>query len=200
LLFPQRSDRKGLDVALTKSVMSVSEFESVYRANFDAIWRTLRRMGVPDKDATDAAQEVFLIAYRRLDEFEGRSTMKTWLFGIAFRVASNRRRAGLSQREVLGEHALAAVEPEGNLELELEQRQQLRLLERALSTLPLDQRAVFTMYEMEGLTGHEIASALELPAGTVRSRLRLARAAFTRSVRKLTGDSRPLREALGGGR
>jgi RNA polymerase sigma-70 factor, ECF subfamily len=187
-------------VALTKSVMSVSEFESVYRANFDAIWRTLRRMGVPDKDATDAAQEVFLIAYRRLAEFEGRSTMKTWLFGIAFRVASNRRRSSPSQREVLGEHALAAAEAEGNLELELEQRQQLRLLERALSALPLDQRAVFTMYEMEGLTGDEIAFALELPAGTVRSRLRLARAAFTRSVRQLTGDSGPVREASGGGR
>jgi RNA polymerase sigma-70 factor, ECF subfamily len=187
-------------VALTKSVMSVSEFESVYRANFDAIWRTLRRMGVPDKDATDAAQEVFLIAYRRLAEFEGRSTMKTWLFGIAFRVASNRRRAGPSQREVLGDHALAIAEPEGNLELELEQRQQLQLLERALAALPLDQRAVFTMYEMEGLTGDEIAAALELPAGTVRSRLRLARTAFTRAVGKLTMDTGPLREALGGQR
>jgi RNA polymerase sigma-70 factor, ECF subfamily len=179
------------------SVMSVSEFEGVYRTHFDAVWRTLRRLGVPDKDATDAAQEVFLIAYRRLAEFEGRSSMKTWLFGIAFRVASNRRNRGSHRREVMDDGLVEALGVVSNFETEMEQRDLLRLLERVLDRLPLEQRAVFTLYEMEGLTGDEIAAALGVPAGTVRSRLRLAREAFSAQARSLPRD--PIPQALAGG-
>jgi RNA polymerase sigma-70 factor (ECF subfamily) len=179
------------------SVMSVSEFEGVYRTHFDAVWRTLRRLGVPEKDATDAAQEVFLIAYRRLAEFEGRSSMKTWLFGIAFRVASNRRNRGSQRREVMDEGLVEALGVASNFETEMEQRDLLRLLERVLDRLPLEQRAVFTLYEMEGLTGDEIAAALGVPAGTVRSRLRLAREAFSVQARSLRRELVP--QALAGG-
>jgi RNA polymerase sigma-70 factor, ECF subfamily len=178
-------------------VMPISEFEGVYRTHFDAVWRTLRRLGVPEKDATDAAQEVFLIAYRRLAEFEGRSSMKTWLFGIAFRVASNRRNRGSQRREVMDDGLVEALGVTSNFETEMEQRDLLRLLERVLDRLPLEQRAVFTLYEMEGLTGDEIAAALGVPAGTVRSRLRLAREAFSSQARALRRELVP--QALAGG-
>lgn len=178
-------------------VMPVSEFEGVYRTHFDAVWRTLRRLGVPEKDATDAAQEVFLVAYRRLSEFEGRSSMKTWLFGIAFRIAANRRNRGSHRREVMDEGLVEALGVASNLETEMEQRDMLRLLERILDRLPLEQRAVFTLYEMEGLTGDEIAAALGVPPGTVRSRLRLAREAFSAQARAARRELAP--RALAGG-
>jgi RNA polymerase sigma-70 factor (ECF subfamily) len=173
----------GVRAHSASSVISVSEFEGVYRTHFDAVWRTLRRLGVPEKDATDAAQEVFLIAYRRLAEFEGRSSMKTWLFGIAFRVASNRRNRGSQRREVMDDGLVEALGVASNFETEMEQRDLLRLLERVLDRLPL--------------TGDEIAAALGVPAGTVRSRLRLAREAFSAQARSLRRELAP--QALAGG-
>ena len=67
--------------------------EKKARANFDAIWRTLRRMGVPDKDATDAAQEVFLKAFTQLKNFEGRGSLEGWLTRITVTTCINILRA-----------------------------------------------------------------------------------------------------------
>ena len=158
--------------------MVISEFESAYRAHFGSVWRTVRRLGVAEKDAIDAAQEVFVIAYRRRDEFEGRSTVRTWLLGIAFRVAAARRNSATARCEELGDEAVSRAAIARDPETELEGRQLLRALDALLDELPIEQRAVFTMFEMEGLTGEEIAEVLGVPVGTVRSRLRLARKAF----------------------
>ncbi len=158
-------------------------FEAAYRAHFADVWRTLRRLGVAERDALDATQEVFVVAYRRWQEFEGRSTVKTWLLGIAYRVAADRRRSAPVRREVLAERAVAATEVDP--EAEVEQRDLAHVLEQILERLPLEQRAVFTMFEMEGLTGEEIATALGVPVGTVRSRLRLARQAFCQATQRL---------------
>jgi RNA polymerase sigma-70 factor (ECF subfamily) len=170
--------------ALIQDVTQVAAFESVYRAHFAAIWRTVRHLGIPEKDAIDAAQEVFLVAYRKWNEFEGRSSVKTWLYGIAFRVACGRRRRAPARREVLGDDAVALVEPRSDLTNELEQRDLLRVLESVLEALPIEQRVVFTLFEIEGLSGDEIAEALGTPAGTVRSRLRLARQTFANAVKR----------------
>jgi RNA polymerase sigma-70 factor (ECF subfamily) len=160
-------------------------FEAVYREHFASIWRAVQRFGVAERDAADAAQEVFMIAYRRQDEFEGRSRTRTWLFGIAFRVAAGRRRLASTQREVLGEEAMHAARAlaDDDPEASAMQRELRSLLQQGLDALPFEQRAVFSMFELEGLSGEEIAQALELPEGTVRSRLRLARAAFSRAIR-----------------
>lgn len=161
------------------------DFESLYRAHFACVWRALRRFGVADKDATDLTQEVFLTACRRLENFEARSSVKTWLIGIAYGLAANYRRNASTRREVL-EGDWLGNEPCGEDSQErLEQREQLRQLERVLLAMPLDQRAVLTMFEMEGLTGEEIADVLQIPLGTVRSRLRHARVAFLEAVGEL---------------
>jgi RNA polymerase sigma-70 factor, ECF subfamily len=160
------------------------QFEAAYRAHFASVWRTVRHLGVAEKDALDATQEVFVVALRRWPEFEGRSTVKTWLFGIAYRVAADRRRSATARREVLTDNAGTelSTDPWGDLE-----QQDLEcLLGRVLDSLPLEQRAVFTMFEMEELTGEEISAALGVPLGTVRSRLRLARQAFSRAARRLS--------------
>lgn len=159
-------------------------FEAVYREHFASIWRAVQRFGVCERDAADAAQEVFVIAHRRFLEFEGRSSWRTWLFGIAFRVAAGRRRLAREQREVLAPPSLdAEPDPSEDPEAAAMRRELHGLLQLGLEALPLEQRAVFTMFELEGFSGEEIAVALQEPEGTVRSRLRLARATFSRVVK-----------------
>lgn len=172
-------------------------FEAIYRAHYADIWRCMRRLGVSDREAQDATQEVFLIALKKLDEFEGRSALRTWLIGIAYRVAANRRRRADTNREVLGDQALAVAELESGVTWKQDEKDSLQLLERVLESLPLEQRAVFTMFELEELSGDEIAKALAIPVGTVRSRLRLAREHFARRVRELSQIER-LRTRAGG--
>src|SRR5882724_509457 len=71
---------------------AVPGFSAIYDAYFDFVWRSLRRLGVPEATLDDAAQDVFVVVHRRLPEFEARSTVKTWLFGIVLRVVATHRR------------------------------------------------------------------------------------------------------------
>lgn len=158
------------------------EFEELYRAHHDFVWRTLRRMGVGERDAMDAGQKVFLIAHRRLAMFDGRSTVKTWLCGIALRVASDYRRSAVVRREVLVADTPTDASREADQLQRLEGRERLAILDEILSEMPIEQRAVFVLFELEELSGEEIAALLAVPEGTVRSRLRLARRAFSKSV------------------
>jgi RNA polymerase sigma-70 factor (ECF subfamily) len=154
-------------------------FRQLYEANIGFVWRALRRLGVPEADTADAAQEVFLVAHRKQSEFEGRSAASTWLFGIALRVASDRRKRADVRRQVLDEDAVAAAPDVAADGRRAEERAHATdLLQRALDALPLEQRAVFLLFELEGMTSAEIAEAVGCPIGTVYSRLRLAREAF----------------------
>jgi RNA polymerase sigma-70 factor (ECF subfamily) len=164
-----------------------AEFRAMYDAHFPFVWRSLRRLGVREADAYDLAQKVFLTAYFKLPEFEGRSRLSTWLFGICQRVASDYRRSAPVRREVttdaaeLDRHGAAPDQPGATLEAS----QRARTLEAILNKLPDAQRDVFVLFELEGLSGEAIAELLQLAVGTVRSRLRLAREQFSREVKRL---------------
>jgi RNA polymerase sigma-70 factor (ECF subfamily) len=160
-------------------------FEDVYREHFRFVWRSLRRLGVPESDVADAAQDVFLVVHRRQGEFEGRSKMTTWLFGICLNVARDRKKLAHNRRRSDDEAPLDnAVDETIDIVGDAERSQALRLLESLLEMLPLEQRAVFILFEMEGLGGDAIAETLEIPLGTVHSRLRLAREAFERNLKR----------------
>jgi len=167
--------------------------QGLYEEHFQFVWKSLRRLGVQECDAADAVQDVFIVVHRKLSEFEGRSRVTTWLFGIAMRVARDRQKLAYTRRRVDDEDAVAACVDEGvDLFAEAERRQGLQLLEMILDTMPLEQRAVFTLFELDSLTGEAIAELLELPLGTVYSRLRLAREVFQKSVARLRArDQRP---------
>ena len=172
------------------------DFEELYRTHHDFVWRTLRRMGVGERDAMDAGQKVFLIAHRRLATFDGRSTVKTWLCGIALRVASDYRRSAVSRREVLVAEAPGDNSHEAEQLQRLVERERLAILDQVLSEMPVEQRAVFVLFELEEMSGEEIAALLAVPEGTVRSRLRLARRAFSKSV--ASRQTQSVRIAAGG--
>jgi RNA polymerase sigma-70 factor (ECF subfamily) len=168
-------------------------FDDVYDQHFEFVWRTLRRLGVPEADLPDVSQEVFLVVHRRLADFVERAKVTTWLFRIAVRAARDRRRSARVRREIAVEEPVdAAVDPFADPSRDLERADDRALLEQALASLDEDQREVFTAFELEGLTGDAIAAALELPLGTVYSRLRLGRARFRQSLARLSAcHSRP---------
>lgn len=164
------------------------DFRALYDAHFDFVWRSLRRLGVREPDVLDLAQKVFLTAHVKLAEFEGRSLVSTWLFGIAQRVASDYRRSALIRREVSTDNAeLEAVTTcQEDFSAESDARRRARAAEAILNKLPEPQRTVFVLFELEEMSGQDIATLLNISVGTVRSRLRLARDAFRREVKRLS--------------
>jgi RNA polymerase sigma-70 factor (ECF subfamily) len=159
----------------------------VYAEHTDFIWKTLHRLGVREPFIEDIFQEVFVVVLRRLDSFDGHSAMTTWLFGICLRVArSYRRRAHFRRERVVAEVSDVAspVSSERTPEEELEHREAEARLRDILDRLDLEQRAVFVMFEFDGLSCQEIADMIGIPLGTVHSRLHRARAAFARNAER----------------
>jgi RNA polymerase sigma-70 factor, ECF subfamily len=159
-------------------------------AHFDFVWRSLRRLGLSSADADDGAQEVFVVVSRKLADIAAQSE-KRFLFATALRVASTRRR-GLKRRREEPRAWPGDEEPESSRERSEPGPERLAELARArrdlneiLDTMKLEQRAVFVLYELEEMTVPEIASLLDLPVGTVSSRLRHAREEFDLSLRRL---------------
>lgn len=196
-LVPERGLERGAANATSASpaqatVMSTSppDFRAIYDAHFDFVWRSLRRLGVREPDALDLTQKVFLTAHVKLPEFEGRSQISTWLFGIAQRVASDYRRSALIRREISTDHAELDAVPSSPAEFsaDSEERQRARAAEAILNTLPEAQRTVFVLFELEEMSGQDIAALLDVSLGTVKSRLRLARDTFRREVKRLAAQ------------
>lgn len=159
-------------------------FEGVYEEHFEFVWRSIRRLGVDEAALDDVVQEVFLVVYRRLGDFEGRSSVKTWLFGIALRVARTHRR-GLARKGGLDPLPLEMADgSQRGPEAAASHNEARRLLDRLLAELDEDKRAVFVLSEFEQMTAPEIADALGVKVNTVYSRLRAARTAFDAAVKR----------------
>ncbi len=156
---------------------SAPELGEVYEEHFDFVWRSLRRLGVPEAQVEDAVHDVFLVAHRRLAEFEGKSSLKTWLFAIALRVAQNQRRS-LARHRVAESDAEPPAEADAAPDVQTERSRAVELGMRLLSELDPDKRAIFILAELEQLPASEIGAALGIPLFTVYSRLRAARRAF----------------------
>lgn len=168
-------------------------FDALYHDEFAFAWRNLRRLGVPENQLRDAAQDVFLVVHRRLPEFEGRGTLRAWLYSIVLRVAAQYRRA--RRRKDLGHTEDAQLIEDTwrpGPEHRAEQNQSLRRLLELLERLDEAKRDVFILANLEGMTAPEIAGALELKLNTVYSRLRAARRELREALdqqQKLEGGS-----------
>jgi len=153
---------------------STRDFTAVFREHAPSIHRALRRLGVSEADAPDVLQEVFVVVHRKLGSFEGRSQLRTWIYGIALRVASDHRKSAYVRRErptaELPERAGSAPELK-----ELERRERVAMLDRALDSLSADKREVLVLFELEELPMKEVAAVLECPLMTAYARLYAAR-------------------------
>lgn len=175
----------------TPAKPSRRDFDAFYEAHVGFVWRVLRRFGV-DHDATrDATQEVFLVAYRQFGAWEGRASPRSWLYGVARRVAAHHHRA--EGRRSRKHAAMCAPEP---LDLvgRLEGRARLRQVVRVIEALVPERRAVYELAVIEELRPQEIAEALGWKLNTVYSRLRRARADVERELAAIepqATDARP---------
>lgn len=155
---------------------------TLFREHGPYVYRVLRRLGVAESDVPDACQEVFVVVHRREAEFEGRSSVRTWLYGIAARVASEHRRRVRRRRELVTDVPPELLADDAPDEATL-MRQARDLLDGILETLDDDKRAVFVLYEIEQLTMADVATALECPLQTAYSRLHAARAQVEVGIR-----------------
>ena len=157
---------------------SQARLATLLRAHFQTVWRAMRRFGVPLRSAEDAAQEVFIVLAAKLDEVQPGKEL-SFLYAVAARVASNLRRSSIHRHEDPGEApVLDGPSSLPDAEVLLEQKRHRELLDRILDTLTQDLRTAFVLFELEDLTVPEIAEVLEIPTGTVASRLRRAREQF----------------------
>jgi len=166
------------DTSVAAEALPRVAFEEVYKTWFAFVWRTAQRLGVMDSALDDVVQDIFLVVHRKLDEFEGRSSMKTWLFAIVRRVVSEHRRS--RRRKPTsgepGEGFDAMKDPNASSSFKrLEARD---LVNRFLEALYEAQREVFVLAELEQMTLNEISEATQTNPNTVASRLRAARRIF----------------------
>ena len=166
-------------------VPQVRSFEKVYEDSFDFVWRSARRLGVSTDAIEDLVQEVYVIVHRQLCGFEGRSTLKTWLYGIVLRVVREQRRRDCranARRRSNRDDGEPERDERALPDEQLAQAQAARMLEGILNEMPIERREVFVMTELEQMTIPEVAAVTGARENTVYSRLRLAREDFERSV------------------
>lgn len=158
--------------------MSTADFRVLYEHFLPLVARWVTRLGIPRHALDDVMQEIFLTVYEKLDQFEGRAPLRSWMFGVTIRVTRNYRRRRTTapageEREV---EVLPDAHRSAHPEAAAEQTEALTLLQQILNALDVDKREVFVLSELEQLSAPEIAALLEISSNTVTSRLRLARA------------------------
>jgi RNA polymerase sigma-70 factor (ECF subfamily) len=165
------------EMPFSRPARGVPNFDEVYQQHFAFVFRSLRGLGVPPASLDDAVQEVFLVVHRRLPDFEERSSLRTWLFSIAYHVSRGLRRR--EQRK----GGLADLDP--NLpgedldpEARTENGRAWQFVSDFLKGLEDGKRAVFVLCVLEQATAAEAAESLQIPINTVYSRIHAARRAF----------------------
>jgi len=159
----------------------------------DFVARVLRNAGTPDAEIDDEVQRTFITAARRLDDVRP-GAEKGFLFKIALNLAAHARRTLARRREVLAEEAPERNETFPTPEQLTDQKRMRQMLDGVLDRMDESLRVVFVLYEFEEMNMSEIADVLEIPRGTVASRLRRARAEFRERVAALEGLAPVVRE------
>ena len=156
----------------------------IVRDHHDFVWRSLRRMGVPESATEDATQQVFLVLSRKLEDVSVDSE-RSFLFGTVVRVASDARRAQARRREVHSAEVDERPDESPSAEAIVDEKKARAMLDDILQSMAEELRAVFVLFEIEEFQASEIAELLGIPTGTVASRLRRAREHFHAAANRL---------------
>ena len=162
-----------------------SRMRTVVTAHHGLAWRLVRRLGVPEADAEDAVQRIFLIVARRLQDIEA-GKERAFIASTAVRVASEARRHAARRPLALVPDLDDELDPSASPDEVVESHRARQLFDAILADMPEDARGVFVLFEVEELTFTEIATALSIPRGTVASRLARARTWFSNELAKHT--------------
>jgi len=156
------------------SVEDPTRLRAVFEEHGAFVCRSLRLLGVLESDLDDVLQEVFLVVYQRLHDYEERGRARSWLYSICTRVARAQRRKLWRRREELSREVPETSEAATQLD-RIANHEALALGQKLLERLPREQRDVFWLYEVEELPMAEIARGLGCPLQTAYSRLYKAR-------------------------
>lgn len=159
-----------------------------YREQYGFVWRSLRRLGVPDDAVDDAVHDVFVVAARRLQEFEGRAAVTSWLFAVAVRVSKHQRRSIARHRRRKDALAAEVDAQRPTHSGDFARHDAARILHGLLARIDEPLRHVYILMELEQMTGREVAAILSINVPTVHSRLRSARTQLRRHAEALQGD------------
>lgn len=160
-------------------------FAELYRDNFAFVWRTAKRLGVREAHQDDVVQEVFLVVHRKLDAFEGRSSLRTWLYGITIRVVRDHRKSRALRDEPTGLDFDALATAAESPAREFERAEAARALHAILDSMDEEKREVFVLSELEQLSIPDAAEALSVNVNTAYARLRAAKQIFESAVSRL---------------
>ena len=155
-------------------------FATIFEEHAPFVLRVLRHLGVADRDLQDQSQEAFVAVFRGLEGFGGRSSLRTWIYGICLRVASNYRRRAY----IRSERPAAELPERPDPSDPVAERQEWSALSRLLDRLDADKREVFVLYELEELSMKEVAEACDCPLQTAYSRLHAARRRLLEEYRR----------------
>lgn len=156
------------------AVAAALDFDVLFRDHGAFVMRVVRRMGIPDADVEDVAQEVFLVLHRKRADYDPRLPLRPWIFGVAARTASAARRRAHRRYEVLDPAPTTPLVTPAQ-ELALDVTRARSLLDRALDALDDDKRAVFVAFDLEEMAMTDIAALQGCPLQTAYSRLYAAR-------------------------
>jgi RNA polymerase sigma-70 factor (ECF subfamily) len=179
-----RDDEQALVARLRRG--EARAFEELVIGYQHRVYGVALRMLGSRAEAEDVAQDAFLRAYRSVAEFRGDAKLSTWLYAITSRLCLNRLGSAAHQRTRHGDEAIAQVADEGeDAAGQVERREREATLHAAIAELDDDRRLVVVLADLEGLAYEEIAGALGVPVGTVRSRLHRARMELRQRLEKL---------------
>lgn len=153
----------------------------MYETHFDFVWRSLRLLGVADEVVEDAIQDTFSVVSRQLVQFEGRSSLRTWIFAILHRVAANYRRTRKRKQSPLApleELPSDAPAPDAHAEAV----EAARCVERFCAQLEPQRRALFVLAVLEEAPAAEVAATLGLPIHKVYARVHTLREGLRREL------------------
>lgn len=165
----------------------VDRARALVTQHFQSVWRLLRRLGVPESDAEDAAQQVFVVATSRLAEITAERE-RPFLYATALRVAATANRTRLRRQRWISLSDEDAATPGAAADEQIERREALAFLDAVLARLDDDLRRVFVLSDIEELTASEVSEVLATPVGTVASRLRRARRQFDKCATRLRAE------------
>jgi RNA polymerase sigma-70 factor (ECF subfamily) len=164
------------------------DLSTVYRTHVRDVARWAERLAGPGFDLPDLVHEVFEIAQRRLPSFRGDSSMATWLFGITEKVVRHRRRKDRLRHWLAGSASDVARNvpaPGPNQHEQLEKKERIARVYRVLDRLPERDRQILILFELEELSGEEIAGLLGVKVGNVWLRMHRARERFLKVLQEI---------------
>lgn len=184
-----KETRTNADESSRIRVRQIPDYEQIFREFAPYVLRLLPRLGIPTADVEDVCQEVFIAVYRKLPGFEGRSTLRTWLYGICLRTASNYRQRAYRFREIVTDRPPENIQHEGQLE-QVHQKETQDLLECALAQLKYQEREVVVLFEIEQLSMSEVARVVGCSKFTAYARLYAARKQMKSLIRRVNNTVR----------